>query len=140
MDHKPPTDKPQLSLVLEMPALPDVARSLSAGIAKGYARGSWAFGLKSESEYLDAALRHIHAHMMGEEIDPDAGDPRVLHLASAVASLLIAMSKRRLGVLVRNLTFDADRTRSLDALKASRAYVAADGFGVTQDGRTGVVA
>jgi dTDP-4-dehydrorhamnose reductase len=88
----PSASKAPLSLALELP-LDDLAQAMAAGAAK-YGRASW-MAPGGEAIYLDAALRHIRAHTLGEVVDDESG---AAHLAHAAASVLISLAKRRLGV------------------------------------------
>lgn len=121
MDPKPrDPGKPALSLIAELSGIDDVARAMAYGAGK-YGRGSWAAGDNLESVYLDAALRHLFAHCRGELRDPESGFP---HMAHAAASILIALSKRAAGSLVANLTFNPERSRSIQAWRVTQAYEA----------------
>ncbi len=82
--------KPTLSqLLLFLPALRELSRHCDAGRAK-YPDTSpgvpnWTLGNKPDDEYLDAALRHIAAHVGGELRDQELG---TLHLTAATWNLL----------------------------------------------------
>lgn len=126
-DAKTFTGKPRFTLLLELPGLEDVVRALEHGNVK-YQRGSWAFGPSPESAYLDAACRHLFAYVTGEKLDPASG---VSHLAHAAASLLIALSKGKLGLVSRDLTFHGRRVHGADAMRAIQTYAATDAAGDT---------
>lgn len=78
------TDKPRLEL-LDRAWLEQVASVLGFG-AKKYAAHNWRKGLQ-QSRLIGAALRHLHAHNSGEDLDPESGLP---HLAHASCCLMFA--------------------------------------------------
>ena len=64
--------KSPLSMVLEAThAMQGCADVLAFG-AKKYARGNWHKGL-SHTEIADSMLRHLSAHLAGEDKDPESG-------------------------------------------------------------------
>lgn len=77
-------DKPRMDL-LDPEALEGVARVLSFG-ARKYAEHNWRKGL-AISRLLGAALRHIFAHLRGEDLDPESG---LMHLDHAACCLMFA--------------------------------------------------
>jgi len=77
--------KPELSYILDFNrALAAVAAVSQQGAIK-YERGNWKKGGKPDTEYLDAALRHLVEHQNSGPYDPDIG---TLHIANAVWNLL----------------------------------------------------
>jgi len=78
--------KPQFSLV---PPLAHEAHAevLTFGAAK-YAPDNWRKVDNAQTRYIDAALRHVNAHVKGEHIDPESN---LMHLAHAIASLSFAL-------------------------------------------------
>jgi hypothetical protein len=77
--------KPRYTLIPAKP-LELVAQVLTLGAAKHGDRGYE--NRTDTAAELDAALRHIHAHLSGELLDSEFGTP---HLAHAAARLLIAL-------------------------------------------------
>lgn len=60
--------------------------------ARKYSPSNWVRVLQAEdgeNRYVNAAQRHLVAHMTGERLDPETGLP---HLAHAVCSLLFILS------------------------------------------------
>lgn len=55
--------------------------------AKKYAAYNWARGLP-HSRLMDAALRHLTDYWMGEDLDPESGEPHLAHALCCVAMLL----------------------------------------------------
>jgi len=78
--------KPQFSLI---PPLAHEAHAevLTFGATK-YAPGNWRNVENAQARYIDAALRHINAHVQGDELDPESGLP---HLAHAIASISFSL-------------------------------------------------
>lgn len=82
-----PRQKPRLSL-LPWRALLVVAKQMAAGLRDGRKPHCWREDKTlTRAAYVDKALRHIAAHVNGEQLD-DTGQP---HLAAAAADLLIAL-------------------------------------------------
>lgn len=81
--------KPEFRLIPQQ-ALEDVAKVMSYG-AKKYAPDNWRKVPNGHDRYLDAALRHINAHLRGDVSDDESGLP---HLAHAVCSLMMAMESK----------------------------------------------
>lgn len=85
------TDKPRMEL-LDRHALEQIARVMAYG-AKKYttpdAAGehNWRKGFKWSRIY-GAAMRHLLAHMDGEDKDPDTGISHLAHLGCCVMFLL----------------------------------------------------
>jgi len=77
--------------------IPRVALELEAQVfafgAKKYARDNYKKGF-AHTRLLDAALRHIYAHIDGEDTDPESGLP---HLAHARCCLSMLLECQRLG-------------------------------------------
>jgi hypothetical protein len=92
--RKDDSTKPWLEL-LPPRALILVGRVLTMG-ARKYTPNNWRLvmaardkSLRSGTDrYLAAALRHLLAHMGGERLDPESGEP---HLAHAVCCLLFIL-------------------------------------------------
>lgn len=83
--------KPRLSL-LPWRALVAVAELLTEQ-AEAHGDGdapAWRTLPDGERRYLDAAMRHLAAHLSGEHLDAGSGKP---HLVCALASLLIAVER-----------------------------------------------
>lgn len=75
-------EKPNLDLVLGefARALELVGEVGTAGAIK-YTPCGWLHVPNAEQRYLSAALRHYLRHRMGEEVDPDSGQPHLAHMA-----------------------------------------------------------
>lgn len=56
--------------------------------AKKYGEDNWKLVQDGERRYVDAAMRHLVAHISGEEMDEESGLP---HLAHAACSVLFAI-------------------------------------------------
>jgi len=78
-------NKPQFRLIPQM-ALLEAAKVMTFG-AKKYAPNNWMLVKDGHDRYIDAALRHINAHLTGEVVDPESELP---HLSHAVCSLMMA--------------------------------------------------
>ena len=78
-------DKPRLELVPPK-ALIEVAKVLTVGAAK-YEDHNWARGFKWSRLY-GASLRHILAHMGGEDLDQETG---LSHIAHAICGLMFLL-------------------------------------------------
>lgn len=74
-------------LLLPWRELGIVVDVLEHGAAK-YGVHNWTIVPHGKERYLDAALRHLHAVILGETHDPESGLP---HLAHATCSLLFAL-------------------------------------------------
>ena len=81
--------KPEFRLIPQV-ALEEVAKVMSYG-AKKYAPDNWRKVPTGHDRYMDAALRHINAHLRGDVGDEESGLP---HLAHAVCSLMMAMESK----------------------------------------------
>jgi len=77
--------KPPMGLLPGL-ALVEVAKVLEFG-AKKYSPNNWRT-VKPGSRYLDAALRHLHAHADGEDNDPESGLSHLAHAACCVLFML----------------------------------------------------
>jgi hypothetical protein len=93
--HKEPEMKEPSNAVpkfkLRWTLLPWTIRLVIAVLTKGAAKHG-DFGYKHRSsvnDELDAAMRHITAHLGNEHIDSDSGE---MHLAHAAARILIALA------------------------------------------------
>jgi hypothetical protein len=81
--------KPEFRLIPQR-ALEDVAKVMTHG-AKKYAPDNWRKVPNGHNRYMDAALRHINAHLQGNVRDEESGER---HLAHAVCSLMMAMESK----------------------------------------------
>jgi hypothetical protein len=81
--------KPRMSL-LSREALTQIAQVLSFGATK-YDAHNWRGGMKW-SRLLDAALRHLHAFIDGEDTDPETG---LSHLAHASCCLMFLLEYQK---------------------------------------------
>lgn len=77
--------KPRMEL-LSRPALEAIAQALTHGANK-YSDHNWRSGFKWSRLY-GAALRHLLAHMDGENTDPETGLSHLAHLGATVMFLL----------------------------------------------------
>ena len=77
--------KPPLSL-LPRAALEYEAQVMDFG-AKKYGRDNWRLGM-DHSRLLDACLRHVVAHVDGEDFDPESGLPHLAHARCCLGFLL----------------------------------------------------
>jgi hypothetical protein len=82
--------KPEFRLIPQV-ALLEVAKVMTFG-AKKYAPDNSRKVDNAHSRYLDAALRHINAHLIGQHKDPESD---LSHLAHAVCSLMMAMESEK---------------------------------------------
>lgn len=74
--------------LLPVEGLSAVARVLEYG-AKKYGEHNWRHVKRAQARYVAAALRHVFAHVGGEALDPESGEP---HLAHAACSILFMLS------------------------------------------------
>lgn len=81
--------KPQFRLIPQE-ALESLARVMSYGANK-YAPDNWRKVDSGHDRYMDAALRHINAHLRGEVLDDESNLPHLMH---AVASLMMAYESK----------------------------------------------
>lgn len=99
--------KPPLSMILEARhALAGAAQVLAFGAQK-YSRGNWRGGLP-HTEVADCLLRHLSAHLAGEDIDPESGCPHVDHVL--VNALFLAELNRTHPQLDNRSIRSADQT------------------------------
>lgn len=84
--------KPALSL-LPIEALEEVAKVLSYGATK-YGKNNYKAGF-NRSRLIDAALRHLYADSVKQDIDSESG---LMHLAHAAASILMLIQNIKTGV------------------------------------------
>lgn len=75
-----------------------------------YGRSNWREAGVRYSIYYDAALRHLHAAMEGEDTDPDSGLP---HEAHALACLAIIVDARAAGKLIDDRNYNGGHHRGL---------------------------
>ena len=78
--------KPMFRLIPQH-ALEEVAKVMTFGAQK-YAPNNWMLVPSGHDRYVDAALRHINAHLRGDRHDDESS---LSHLAHAVASLMMAL-------------------------------------------------
>lgn len=76
--------------LLPSEALEEIAKVLSFGSRK-YSDWNWAKGFKWSRLY-SSTLRHLYAHMRGENLDPETG---LSHLAHAGANVLFLIYHER---------------------------------------------
>lgn len=87
--------KPQMSLIPPR-ALEEVAKALTYGASK-YSPYNYLQGIGfDQRRLLDAALRHIYAHLRREDIDESGNS----HLSHAIASLLMLLEAIKVGKIV----------------------------------------
>ena len=79
--------KPKLSL-LYLPFLNETARARMYGLTKYPGPNDWR--TTDSADHFSATLRHIFAHLAGEEWDPDSG---VSHLGHACANLMFELER-----------------------------------------------
>lgn len=82
-------EKPKMYL-LPPKALLEVSKVLTFGAAK-YDEHNWKKLDNLQNRYTGAALRHIFAHMAGEELDPETG---LDHLAHALCCLMFKLEAK----------------------------------------------
>ena len=82
-------EKPRLYL-LPPRTLVEVGKVLTFGAAK-YDEHNWKKLDNLQNRYTGAALRHIFAHMAGEELDPETG---LDHLAHALCCLMFKLEAK----------------------------------------------
>ena len=107
-------EKPQLYL-LPPQSITEVGKVLTFG-AKKYDAHNWRKVDDLQNRYSSAALRHIFAHMDGEELDEETG---YSHLAHAMCCLLFKLEDELLG------ESEEERTREIDAGEHSTCYESA---------------
>jgi len=82
-------DKPQMHLLPPLATL-EVGKVLTYGAAK-YDDHNWKKLDKLQERYTSAAMRHILAHMSGEECDEES---EVDHLAHSICCLMFKLEKK----------------------------------------------
>ena len=82
-------DKPRYDLV-PFGAMDEVAKVLSFGAVK-YPPNNWKKVPELERRYLAASMRHISAHVQGNDLDDESG---LAHLAHAVTCLLFVLQDK----------------------------------------------
>ena len=85
--------KPRFSLVPRK-ALMRTIDVLEAG-AKKYAENNWREVDNAEQRYLDAAFRHLVAHMDGQYLDPETNLPHLAHILCCIMFTLELQEDRR---------------------------------------------
>lgn len=80
--------KPSFSMIPQK-AILEVAKTFTHGANK-YGKFNYSKGMEF-TRYLDAAQRHLNSVLQGEDLDIDSG---CLHLANAIASLLMALDNQ----------------------------------------------
>jgi len=98
------SEKPKLHL-LPPKAVIEVGKVLTFGAAK-YDPENWKKVPDLQNRYTSAALRHIFAHMDGEELDPET---KLSHLAHAMCCLLF-----KLEVELEDGSIEKERPREAD--------------------------
>jgi len=78
--------KPRLGL-LPPHAVLAIARVLTIGSRK-YEDHNWLHVAGAETRYMDAMLRHVFAHMSGEQTDPETGENHLAHAGCCLMFLL----------------------------------------------------
>lgn len=68
-------------------ALLAVGRVLTFG-ARKYDADNWRKVPNARARYVDAALRHVLAFMMGERLDPESGEHHLAHAACCMLFVL----------------------------------------------------
>lgn len=84
-------EKPKLSYIPQL-ALLEVGKSFTYG-AKKYNQWNYSKGMQY-TRYTDAALRHINQALRGADIDEESGENRLMHLANAIASLMMCLDNQ----------------------------------------------
>ena len=99
------SEKPKLHL-LPPKAVIEVGKVLTFGAAK-YDPENWKKVPDLQNRYTSAALRHIFAHMDGEELDPETS---LSHLAHAMCCLLF-----KLEIELENAKIEEEKPRETDS-------------------------
>mgnify|MGYP001471135112 FL=1 len=105
------SEKPKLYL-LPPKSVIEIGKVLTYGAEK-YDAENWRKVDDLQNRYTSAALRHIFAHMDGEELDEETG---YSHLAHAMCCLLFKLEDELLG------KSEEERTRETDTGKHSTCY------------------
>jgi len=98
------SEKPRMDL-LPPKAIFEVAKVLGFGAEK-YGPENWRLLDNLQGRYTAGALRHIFAHMDGEELDPESGTS---HLAHALCCLLF-----KLEIELENVKIEKEEPREAD--------------------------
>ena len=98
------SEKPRMDL-LPPKAISEVAKVLGFGAEK-YGPENWRLLENLQDRYTAGALRHIFAHMDGEELDPESG---MSHLAHALCCLLF-----KLEIELENAKIEEEKPREAD--------------------------
>ena len=98
------SEKPRMDL-LPPKAIFEVAKVLGFGAEK-YGPENWRLLENLQGRYTAGALRHIFAHMDGEELDPES---RMSHLAHALCCLLF-----KLEIELENAKIEEEEPRESD--------------------------
>lgn len=86
-------DKPRLALI-PPEAIIEVGKVFTFGASK-YGENNWRKGFKW-TRLISAALRHIMAFSMGEDMDPESGLNHLAHASACLFMLLALFSKKDL--------------------------------------------
>ena len=103
------SEKPRMDL-LPPKAIVEVAKVLGFGAEK-YGPENWRLLDNLQGRYTAGALRHIFAHMDGEELDPESGTS---HLAHALCCLLF-----KLEIELENAEIEKEKPREADITEHS---------------------
>ena len=98
------SEKPRMDL-LPPKAIFEVAKVLGFGAEK-YGPENWRLLENLQDRYTAGALRHIFAHMDGEELDPES---EMSHLAHALCCLLF-----KLEIELENAKIEEEKPREAD--------------------------
>ena len=98
------SEKPRMDL-LPPKAIFEVAKVLGFGAEK-YGAENWRLLDNLQGRYTAGALRHIFAHMDGEQLDPESGTS---HLAHALCCLLF-----KLEIELENAQIEKEKPREAD--------------------------
>jgi hypothetical protein len=79
------TGKPEVHYILFYPEFLAALAEVQAQGGRKYGYGNWTAGGKPNSEYYDAAIRHLLSHFNGEIYDDDLG---TRHLVQAIWNLM----------------------------------------------------
>ena len=99
------SEKPKMNL-LPPKAIVEISKVLTFGAAK-YDAENWRKLDDLQNRYTAGALRHIFAHMDGEELDPETN---LSHLAHAMCCLLF-----KLEIELENAKSEEERPRETDS-------------------------
>ena len=98
------SEKPRMNL-LPPKAIVEISKVLTFGAAK-YDAENWRKLDDLQNRYTAGALRHIFAHMDGEELDPETN---LSHLAHAMCCLLF-----KLEIELENAQIEEEKPREVD--------------------------